>query len=209
MQNNEERLGPKEAISFLKVNFTEPQGIIARIGRGLNVSTNEMHLIEEALNVVHETWENQQLISKQEALMLWNVFPRLEACLNSLVVTNEEIVQFVTRLEGLIDQLFTASVMSEEAAVAVLSQNVLGPSFLIEVRFGTINEGNLEELKDALKVLARAWKKKENISKLAAGAMISLRYLFASINDMYLDESQQRLQEIKQQIFDLVDQCLE
>ncbi len=78
-------------------------------------------------------WVNLDLVPKQEVQLLWNVIPRLERCIIRYPEREIELSKFMYEVIIWFDQLFMTELMTEEHAIAVVSQHVIGPSFLKEI----------------------------------------------------------------------------
>ena len=183
--------------------------MIARIERGLSVSDIQMRPIENALATIRAKWAEQNLLPKQDVQVLWNVLPRLEKSVVDHPEQKEEIENVILKISEWLAFLFSTSVMSEENAIVVVSQHVIGPSFAVELRFGTIDEEALDELLTALDTLAYHWKKREHISKIAAGAIINMQGMVNQVSGLYREPEMKRLRAIEQQLFERMNRCLE
>src|SRR5258708_5869388 len=109
-----------------------------------------------------------------------------------------------------IDNLFAEEPLSEEAAIAIVHQQIGGLQPLaLELRQGkSLQEGSLDLFYAALDRLSELWQTKEYISKLAAGAMINAQEVFISLADCYTDGERQRVKEIGQQVTSRIIRCL-
>ncbi len=112
------------------------------------------------------------------------------------------------KLSSLLAGLFSTETMSEENAIAVVSQHVIGPSFVLGLRFGGIHDEAFKELRTALETLAHKWEKREYVSKIAAGAMISIQDLFTLLSGIYSEEEKRRLQPMLQALNECITRCL-
>ena len=202
-------LSLEDALLTLELHFTEPEGLLARIERGLPVDEDQLQMINVALQILRATWTEQDLLPKQNVRLLWNVLPRLEKSLATHPERKEEIENVIFKLSEWLAFLFSTPVMSEENAIAVVSQHVIAPSFFTDLRFGTINEVLLEDLVLALDTLAEAWKKKEYVSKIASGAMINMQDMVTLVSGLYREPEMKRLRAIEQQLFECISRCLE
>ncbi|MBA2680158.1 MAG: hypothetical protein H0U76_17400 [Ktedonobacteraceae bacterium] len=119
-----------------------------------------------------------------------------------------EISHFIMKLSSLLAGLFSTETMSEENAIAVVSQHVIGPSFVLGLRFGGIHDEAFKELRTALETLAHKWEKREYVSKIAAGAMISIQDLFTLLSGIYSEEEKRRLQPMLQALNECITRCL-
>lgn len=72
----------------------------------------------------------------------------------------------------------------------------------------TISEGSLELLLIALDTLSGMWKSKDQISKLAAGAMLNAQEMFTDLQISSVDSEQQSMKEARQQVLARIDACL-
>ena len=66
------------------MRFTEPEGLVAQIERGLDIDEVQVQMKEAALRRLRTAWEKKDLVPKQDVGLLWNVgngVPRLEKCL--------------------------------------------------------------------------------------------------------------------------------
>lgn len=203
-----DRLSMEEALACIKLHFTKPEGLIAQVERGISVDNAQVEMIKVALQRIHMTWEKQNLVPKQDVRLLWGVLPRLEECLRLYPDRELEIRNLYMQIGQWIDEVFAIPTMSEETAIAVVSQHILGPSFVMELRFHSMNENAREDLFMALDTLAKAWSNKERISKLAAGAMISVQDLSADVSWLHSDVDKKHLQEIIHQLFERINRCL-
>lgn len=190
----------------IRKSFTESGGTIDKIEKGEKIDEIEVLLLEEALTELHGAWLEKDLVPKQDVQFLWNVFPRLEKCLILYPQRYEEINNFIANVSMWIERIFTTSPMSEEQAIAVVSQHIIGPSFLVDLLLAnTVNEASIDELFFAVQTLAQAWKRKEHISKLAAGALISTQFM--TVSDVYTQTEIHHLQAVRQQLIEHVTEC--
>lgn len=209
MTSGFEKFTLEEAWVCIKINFSESKGIIAQIEKGMEIDEINIQMIEVALQRISLAWEDMKLVPKKEVQLLWNVLPRLEKCLLLYPYRKVEIGNLIARLSERLDALFSSSKMSEEHAIALVCQHLVGvPSFMIELRLGEINETSLEELLLALDTLAQEWKGKENISKLAVGGIISTQNFFSSVSGLYSTSEKQHLQAIELRLCERISRCL-
>lgn len=206
MNDESERMSVEEALTCIKLHFTEPEGLLAQIEQGLPIPNIQVERLEIALRRLHEAWMHRDLISKREAGLLWNVLPRLEQYMLLYPHREAEIRDFMFKLNVWFDQLFMTQEMSEEQAIAVISQHIIGPSFLAEVLLGeTIKPAAIEEVFTAVDVLAQIWKKKEAISKLAAGALITIQGF--PISEYYSELKRKEIQKTIQTLQEHITEC--
>ena len=199
----------EDALACVKLHFTEPEGLIAQIERGSPVNSVQVQRLEVALRSLYEAWLDKDLIPKHEVRLLWNVFPRLEQCLLLYPEKEAELTDFMSKLNVWLDQIFTTpEVMSEEHAIAVVSQHVIGPSFLVGILLSRkITSSEVDDVFTAVETLSRIWKHRTHISKLAAGALLGTQSM--SVSDYYPEYERQRLQEIMQQLQERITKCWE
>jgi hypothetical protein len=208
MGESHDFLSTQEALAYIRLHFAESEGIIARIEQGLPIDNAQIRRLEAALQQLHLAWLNEDLVSKQEVRLLWNVYPRLEKSLALYPEREREITEFMSKVIRWMEQLFMTPQVSEEYAIAVISQHVIGPSFLANALLGReITASAVDETFMAVEALARIWKKKENISKLAAGALISTQYL--PISEHFSQKKKQDIQKLIQQLSEQITKCWE
>lgn len=208
MNENHEFLSIQEAIAYIRLHFTEPEGLIAQIEQDLPIDNTQVKKLEAALQRLHLAWVDEALVSKQEVRLLWNVYPRLEKCLALYPEREREITEFMSKVIRWMEQLFMTPQISEEYAIAVISQHVIGPSFLANALLGReITASAIDETFMAVKALAGIWEKKEYISKLAAGALISVQYL--PVLEYFPQQKKQDAQKLIQQLSQHIAKCWE
>ena len=197
----------EEALSCIKLHFVEEEGLIAQIERGLPIDIVQVKRLEMALQRLHIAWENSESVLKQEVRLLWNVIPRLEHAL--LFYPEEaELTKFMREVIVWLDELFMTEVMSEEHAIAVVSQHVIGPSFLKGILLcEKIDSTSAYDVFTAVETLARVWKSRKHIPKLAAGALISTQSTI--IPNCYSEAEKQQIQKIMEQLRERITQCWE
>lgn len=199
----------EDALITLKLHFTEPEGLLAQIERGLSVDEDQLQMIDVALQKIRAMWTEKDLLPKQDVQLLWNVLPRLEKSLVYHPEQRKEIENIISQISEWFAFLFSTPVMSEENAIVVVSQHVIGPSFVTALRFGTIDEEALDELFVALDTLGSHWKKREYVSKIAVGAMINMQGMIDQVSGLYREPEMKRLRAIEQQLFERVNRCFE
>src|SRR5579859_253283 len=119
----------EEALALITHHFQERDGIIAQVERGEKIDDAQLQRLQRALQRVHEEWVAEDLISKEQVRLLWNVSPRLEKCLLLSPQREAEIYNLIATLGMWIERIFTTPTMSEEQAIAIISQHIIGPSF--------------------------------------------------------------------------------
>src|SRR5579884_1858830 len=160
--------------------------------------------------------EHDGLVPKQVVQLFWRVFPRIESCLHLYPDKRDEISAFLVKLSTWLEIPFTTPTsMSEDHAIAVVGQHLIGPSFLVEVlHFGNIDEHALEELFFAIDTLSRVWSQRAFISKFAAGALISTQDIFSSYGPFsqvlarFSDAKKELLRKVEQRLLERIDACL-
>ncbi len=208
MNDDSESMTTEEAITCIKHHFTEKEGLLDQIECGQPVDSTEVKTLEVAFQQLHMAWVNVDLVPKQEVQMLWNVIPRLERCIMRYPEREIELSKFMYEVIVWLDQLFMTEVMSEEHAIAVVSQHVIGPSFLKEILLHEkFDATNVDEVFTAVRTLAHLWKKRKYISKLAVGALMSTRYLPLSAH--YPEQERQTIQETMKYLTELITRCWE
>lgn len=208
MNENHEFLSTQDALAYVRFHFTEPGGLIAQIEQGSPIDSMQVKNLEAALQRLHLAWLNEALVSKQEVRLLWNVYPRLEKSLVLYPEREREITEIMSKFIIWTEQLFMTPQVPEEYAIAVVSQHIIGPSFLANALLGReITASAVDETFMAVEALARIWKKKENISKLAAGALISTQYL--PISEHFSQKEKQDIQKLIQQLSEQITKCWE
>lgn len=208
MNDDVEKMTIQEALHCIKHHFTENEGLIAQIERGQPIDSIEVKKLEVALQQLHMAWMNLDLVPKQEVQMLWNVVPRLERCLLLYPEKEVELSRFMYDVIVWFDQLFMTELMSGEHAIAMVSQHVIAPSFLVDIQLSrTTTTSGVDDVFTAVETLAQIWKHRTHISKLAAGALLGTQSM--TISDYYPEDERQRLQEIMQQLREHITKCWE
>lgn len=205
----------EEARACLTRHFASDDGFLAQIEKGGEIDFEQIRVIEAALRSLQYHWKNQSLVPRHIVGLLWNVIPRLEACRSLSPQRQTEIHQVIASLSPLLEIPFvTAPTMSEEQAMALVSQHVIGPSFILEVlHAGRIDENALEDFLMAVDTLAQTWRQKDYIAKVTAGALIGTQDIvsrdgpFAPVIERFPVEKKQRLQEIQQELLEHVHDC--
>jgi hypothetical protein len=206
MSDKSEMMPIEEAMAYIKLHFTQSEGLLAQIEQGRPIPNDQVEKLEVALRSLQEAWSHTELIAKQEASLLWNVIPRLEQGLLQYPHQEAEIRDLMFKLSVWFDQMFMTQDMSEEQAIAVISQHIIGPSFLAEVLHGeAIKSAGIEEVFTAVDVLAQIWKKKETISKLAAGALITTQCI--PVSEYYSEHERRKIQKTLQALQDHITEC--
>jgi|SRR5579859_1455970 len=209
MSRNAENLSMEEAVALITQHFQECDGIIAQVERGEKIDGSQVRMIEEALRCLQLAWKGKELVPKHAVRLFWNVIPRLEKCILLYPHRTDEVSKLMSDLIGWFDGVFSSSLMSEEDAIVLVTQHMIGlPPLSIELRFGNIREDSVEELLMALNVLADTWKTREDISKLAAHAMVSTQAVFMAVSDLFSGTEKQRLNAIEQQLNERITECL-
>jgi hypothetical protein len=109
-----------------------------------------------------------------------------------------EITHFLLQVGEWTEIVFSSSQLTEEAALMFVCQHLLGtPAFNTELILGSINESALSELLEALDTLARLWQGREQVSKLAAYAMMSASWLFGRVENLFAGTEERRLREVE------------
>jgi hypothetical protein len=201
-----------DALACIKLHFTEPDGLLAQIERGGEVEASQVQMIETAFRVMRSTWMEQDLVPKEATRLVHQAstaIRRLEQCRQLYPQRREMIEHFLFKVIDWVEHVFSLSSMSEEAALVMVIHHLLGtPSFNTELILGSINKSSLEELLDALDTLAHVWQQKEQISKLAAYAMVNSSWLFDRVAKLFPGPRQQRLREVEQQVSEQITRCL-
>ena len=210
MREDAEMLTVKDALAHIKWHFTESDGLIARIERGEEVDERQVQEIETAFLILQAEWKEHERIPKHAVQILRdanNAILRLDKSSLLYPQRGNEIRHFMTDIFTWMDAAF--STMSEEAAIAAVCQQLLGvPSFVVELRQATIDEEAVKDLFSALDVLARVWKNRKEISKLAAQAMVSVPWIFRDAKNLFSGADKQRLNVIQQQLDEHITRCL-
>ena len=198
----------EEVLSFIDFHFFEEGGLIAQIEQRLPIDQTQVKKLKVAFQQLHAAWENSDLVPKQEMQLLWNAISRLEKCSSLYLKEDAAVADFMDELSVWLDQLFTTKEMSEEHAIAVVSQHIIGPSFLREILLGEkVTFSAIDNVFIAVETLAKLWKPRKYVSKLAAGALISTKSI--TIPNHYSEAERQQLQKIMQQLQERISDCWE
>lgn len=206
-----EEFSLEQAYEIVRLHLSESGGLMDYIERGSGVNNNHVHMLEQAVVRIQREWQNVTVVPKSIVQMLYTVFPRLEKNIQRYPHRESELNNFYFQFAQWIDNLFAEEPLSEEAAIAIVQQQISGfRPLALELREGHgLNEVSLDVFFSALDVLTNAWKPKEHISKLAAGSLINAQDVFISLSGVYSSIGEEKLQEIKQQVSTRIAQCLE
>ncbi len=214
MQEDTDIQTAEEAMSWIKDHLMGKNGILATIEQGGAIDEAERRKIGDAFEMIQQAWLGQQVIPKEGAQLLHQITTLIERVEQHIAFSsqrNQEMIDFLYQVNHWIDLIFfpPAAPISEEEAMMQVEQHLLGtPQFNEGLIFGRIDEVALEELLQALGVLAGAWKSKAVVSKLAAYTLISAPWLFARQANLFTGEEQLRFQQVEQQVEEAIIRCL-
>lgn len=212
MSEKAEILTIESALAHIHWHFTERDGIIARIEGGEVIDQREVQEIEAAFQVVEMAWKEQPLVPKQAVQIVRTAskaIPRLNRCMLRYPEREAELSRFVMEAEQWIEAVFLPLPMSEESAISLVCQHILGmPSFNVQLYLGEIDNNAVQELFSALHVLAQLWKDRTEISKSAVYAMMSVPWLFTKTSALFPEGEKHYLQRIEQQLDESITLCL-
>jgi hypothetical protein len=201
-----------EALIYIRQQFMEPDGLISRIELGEKTDTAQVEIVIRACNTLQAAWQGQEIVPKDVVRMIrlaTNRLLSLEQSMSTSPQRLEEITQMVSRLQEWIEMIFLPPPQSEEAALVLVCQHLLGTHpFTTELLMGRINEDSVAELVSGLQVLAQAWSTREQISKLAAYAMLSISWNFDEAARHFSGNKLQRFHEVEQQVNKAITECL-
>ncbi len=196
------------AVLLVTKNFVHPNGLLDKFEKNIEINKNELDHLLEAMEIIYKYWIDKKEIPKDVARALLDVLPRLEKCLTLYPQKKEDIVEIIEKIGFWIEKIFSTPQMTEEQAITIVSQHVIGLSFAVAIQnaIGT-SEGMLADFLFALETLEQAWKNKDQISKLAAGALISAQTLFEDFQTHYSKPDKQHMQKAIQEIRNHITRC--
>lgn len=199
-----------DAYEVVRAHLSGPNGLMSQVEQGLEVDEANVQELEHAIERIALEWRKVSVVPKQIVQLFCNLFPRLENCIHLYPARESELHNLYSKFGAWIDHLFAEEPLSEEAAIAIVHQQIGGLHPLaLELRQGArLQEGSLDLFYAALDRLSELWQPKEYISKLAAGAMINAQEVFISLADCYIDEERQQVKEIEQHINHRINRCL-
>lgn len=212
MKENGDEMALEDALTYIKWHFTEPGGLLTHIEVGGEVDQTLVQTIGTAFQIMQSAWKEEEYVPKYAVQLVHHVtdaIPRLEQCIHLYPHREPEIANFLLQVSEWTEMVFSSTALSEEGAIMFVCQHLLGtPAFNTELILGSINESALSELLDALDTLARLWQSREQVSKLAAYAMISASWLFDRVEKLFSGAKEHRLHEIERQVNEHITRCL-
>jgi hypothetical protein len=199
-----------DAYEIIRLHLSKKGGLMSQVEQGLEVDEAKVQELGYAIERVALEWRNLSLVPKPVVQLFCNLFSRLEHSIRLYPSKEPELRNLYYKFVAWIDHLFTEEPLSEEAAIAIVHQQIGGLQPLaLELRQGErLQEGSLDLFYVALDRLAELWQSKDHVSKLAAGAMINAQEVFISLIKNYTSKEQQQLKEIEQQVTSRIIHCL-
>lgn len=200
-----------ESWKQLQHHFFEREGLLNQIEQGQVIKREAVQEVKFALTTLHDAWEKQRTVPRQQVLLLWNALLRLEHVLTNKVQDDqEELLTLIGQLRNWLEMVFDdpASPMGEERAMEVLLQHLIGgPSFGLQLRQGYVNASFFHNLILQIGKLKRTWGGKEEISRRACGALFAIERL-SWPSRTSSETKQQELAGMKQELYKQVNACL-
>lgn len=200
-----------ESWKQLQHHFLEREGLLNQIEQGQVIKQEAVQEVKMALTIIHGAWEKQHTVPRQQVLLLWSAFLRLEQVLTNKVQDDqEEFLMLMGQLRYWLETVFDdpSSPMGEEQAMRVLLQHLLGgPSFGLQLRQGYMDMRFFHNLVLQIENLKRIWEGKEEISRRACGALFAIE-LLPWPSKTSSETKQQQLAEMKQELYKQANACL-
>ena len=204
----------EDALNCIRHHFTESDGLLAHIEGGGEIDDNQVSHIEKAFQVIQAEWKDKTLISKAAVRLVYTAIAAVMKVEQSRLFSKneeDEVTRFVENVNCWTDALFftQSAPLSEEITIALVLQHLLGtPSFNVELILGDVNHNALIDLLGDLKTLASIWESREDISKLAAQAMLGSPGLFNHVATLFRGPRQQTLQDAERRVNEAIFNCL-
>lgn len=218
MKKDAEVFFPEDAWEMLRKHFTEPDGLFAQIDHGRNMRLSlgdqpeeyqELEETRQALMRIHHSWEGVDELPKWQVCLLWSVAPRLESM---LLRTTEPLMIHILHAKILTwIELALSNTDRERNPEYLIIHDIMVhmkglKGFSTQLRFGRIDRDAFEELIQAVNVLVLAWKKQSMIPRIGAWLL-----LLVPLKDwnakVYTGEQRKQLEEMKQRLYALMDEC--
>ncbi len=192
--------------SIVRFHLSEPNGLIDQLEKGRPIDEKLINVLSNAIDSIKREWVKVSVVPKHVVQLFFPIFGRLEECIRRYPQREAELRRLYFLFAQWVDSLFAEEPLSEEAAVAIVSQQISGLRPLaLDLRLGQgIDEAPLDLFLTALDTLNVAWRSKEYVSKIAVGAMINANEVFSTLKSSCSYEEQQKLKEIERKIA----QCL-
>jgi hypothetical protein len=212
MNEDDQMLTVDEALIYIRQQFMEPDGLISHVELGEKTDMAQIEMVTRACNMLQTAWQGREVVPKEFVRMVRLAAIRLlslEQSMSSYTQRLEEITQTVSWMQEWIEMVFLPPPQSEEAALALVCQHLLGTRpFTAELLMGRINEDSAGELVSGLQTLAQAWSTRDQISKLAAYAMLGISWDFDEATRHFSGNKLQRFHEVEQQVNEAITKCL-
>jgi hypothetical protein len=204
-----EELSLEQAYEIVRLNLLDKGGLMHQAETGIDIDENSIQTMNAAIQRIQVDWRSLTAIPKNIAKLFFNVFPRLEKCIELYPSNKENLENLYSKFIHWVDALFAEEPLSEEAAIAIVSQQIVGLEPLaLQIRFRhQIDENSLDLFLLALDRLVVLWQSREFISKLATGAMINAQDAFLELGDTSMVLRKQTLENVGQEVSMRIARC--
>ena len=154
-----------DAYEIVRLHLSKSDGLMSQLEQGLVVDEAMVQELEQAIERIALEWRNVSVVPKQVVQLFCNLFPRLENCIHLYPFREPKLSNLYYNFVDWIDHLFAEEPLSEEAAIAIVNQQIGGLQPLaLELRHGKkLQEGTLELFYAALDRLSELWQPKEYV----------------------------------------------
>src|SRR5579883_1522233 len=135
-----------DAYETIRLHLSSSTGLLSQIEQGFQIDEAKVQELEYAMGIIAREWRELSIIPKHIVQLFCNMFPRLEKCRYLYPSQESEISNFYYKLVAWIDDLFAEDPLSEEAAIAIVHQQIAGLHPLaLDLRQGEkLSEGSLD-----------------------------------------------------------------
>jgi hypothetical protein len=202
-----EKFSLEDDYSIVRFHLSEPNGLMDQAEKGRPIDEKLINVLSNAIDSIKREWVKVSVVPKHVVQLFFPIFGRLEEYIRRYPQREAELRRLYFLFAQWVDTLFAEEPLSEEAAIAIVSQQIGGLRPLaLDLRLGQgIDEASLDLFLTALDTLNITWKSKEYVSKIAVGAMVNANEVFLTLKSSCSYEEQQRLKEIERKIAQCLD----
>lgn len=200
-----------EAIGILVAQFNSSEGFLAKLQSGQWIDFAAIEAVREALSTLREAWARESEVPKSALLPLVDAHSAIQDSAHLYPGREAEISRLAGDISQQIEKIFPLRLpeMSEVEASALVYGHFRGSSSLALTLYmhEPLEHEWIEQVLQALEVLAKAWEHREYVPKAIAGSMLQGGELVRGYEQFYPD-LQLRWGDLADMITSKVKHCL-
>ena len=129
-----------QAYELIRLHLSEPGGLIDQLENGAEIDNEYVQILDHAIEKIHQEWKNVSIVPKDIINLFNNIFYRLTSIISIYPQREVEIHTLYGQFTSWMDTIFAEEPLSEEAAIAIVTQQILGLEPLSCASFSSYNK---------------------------------------------------------------------